>query len=166
MLPPAPNIALGHLASRRSADTSLSSHTLLRYGINAVFLETYWNDGSPVTQSRWIDNFIISTKPIGPVVCPRNPVLIKTPYHGPGKLETWSVEIASVDSHDTVIWRSRPLPPTERVEVNADTGTFVGPLAGKSQLDTDHDYRFRVRQSADNGHFSKWSPWHQTIKTE
>lgn len=44
------------------------------HGINAVFLETYWNDGSPVTQRRWIDNFVISTKPIGPVVCPRNQI--------------------------------------------------------------------------------------------
>ena len=58
------------------------------HGINAVFLETYWNDGSPVTQSRWIDKFVISTNPIGPIVCPRNPVLTKTPYHGPGKTTT------------------------------------------------------------------------------
>jgi len=36
------------------------------HGINAVFLETYWNDGSPVTQSRWIDNFVISTRPSVP----------------------------------------------------------------------------------------------------
>jgi len=38
------------------------------HGINAVFLEAYWNSGSPVTQSRWLDNFVISTEPIGPVV--------------------------------------------------------------------------------------------------
>ena len=76
------------------------------HGINAVFLETYWNDGSPVTQSRWIDNFVISTKPIGPVVCPRNPVLIKTPYHGPGKMETWQVEVASADQDEP--WSGNP----------------------------------------------------------
>ena len=71
-----------------------------------MFLETYWNDGSPVTQSRWIDNFVISTKPIGPVVCPRNPVLFKTPYRGPGKMATWQVEVASADQDDT--WSGDP----------------------------------------------------------
>lgn len=36
-----------------------------RYGINAVFFENYWNNGSPVTQTRYFDNLVISTKPIG-----------------------------------------------------------------------------------------------------
>ena len=35
------------------------------YGINAVFFENYWNNGSPKTQSRYIDNIIISTSKIG-----------------------------------------------------------------------------------------------------
>ncbi len=136
------------------------------HGINAVFLESYWNDGSPVTQSRWIDNFVISTKPIGPVVCPRNPVLIKTPYQGPGKLATWQVEVASADQDETVVWRSRPLTDTERVAVSAETGTFVGPLANQSSLDAGRVYCFRVRQTSDTGQMSDWSPWHQPIKTE
>lgn len=59
------------------------------HAINAVFLEAYWNQGSPVSQTRWLDNFVISTKPIGPVVCSANPVLIKTPYRGSGKLAAW-----------------------------------------------------------------------------
>ncbi len=33
--------------------------------INAIFLENYWNDGSPVLQERYMDNFVISTKRIG-----------------------------------------------------------------------------------------------------
>jgi hypothetical protein len=136
------------------------------HGINAVFLETYWNDGSPVTQSRWIDNFVISTKPIGPVVCPRNPVLIKTPYHGPGKMASWQVEVASADQDETVVWRSRPLTDAERVAVSADAGTFVGLLANKTSLDGGHVYYFRVRQTSDTGQMSEWSPWHQPIKTE
>ena len=37
------------------------------HGINAVFLESYWNKGSIKTQGRWYDNFIVSTRPIGPV---------------------------------------------------------------------------------------------------
>jgi hypothetical protein len=39
------------------------------YGINAVFLENWWNPGSPVDQERYFDNFVISTRPIG---CPES----------------------------------------------------------------------------------------------
>jgi hypothetical protein len=35
------------------------------YGINTVFLENYWNSGSPVAQERYFDNFIVSTTRIG-----------------------------------------------------------------------------------------------------
>lgn len=35
------------------------------YGINAVFLENYWNAGAPVAQERYLDGFIVSTEPIG-----------------------------------------------------------------------------------------------------
>jgi len=33
--------------------------------INAIFFENYWNNGSSVQQERYIDNLLISTKPIG-----------------------------------------------------------------------------------------------------
>lgn len=35
------------------------------FGINAVFLENYWNGGAPVAEDRIIDNFVVSTAPIG-----------------------------------------------------------------------------------------------------
>ncbi len=35
------------------------------YKINTIMLENYWNAGSPVAQERYMDNFIISTAPIG-----------------------------------------------------------------------------------------------------
>jgi hypothetical protein len=35
------------------------------YGINAVFLENYWNNGSPVAQERYFDEFVVSTQRIG-----------------------------------------------------------------------------------------------------
>jgi hypothetical protein len=35
------------------------------YGINAVFFENYWNDGSVQDQSRDFDNIVVSTAPIG-----------------------------------------------------------------------------------------------------
>ena len=40
-------------------------YQLLAYGINAVFFENYCNNGSPVTQTHYFDNLVISTKPIG-----------------------------------------------------------------------------------------------------
>jgi hypothetical protein len=135
------------------------------HGINAVFLETYWNDGSPVAQSRWLDNFVISTQPIGPIVCPTNPVLIKTPYRGPGKMAGWQVEVASADQEDTVVWRSNLLTADERVQVGAGGGIFVGPLANQSRLDAGRIYSFRVRQSSDIGQMSEFSPWHQPVRT-
>lgn len=135
------------------------------HGINAVFLETYWNEGSPVSQSRWLDNFVISTRPIGPIVCPTNPVLIKTPYCGPGKMAGWQVEVAPADREDTVVWRSNLLTTTERVEVGVGDGVFVGPLANQSGLDAGQVYCLRVRQSSDTGQMSDWSPWHQAVRT-
>ena len=35
------------------------------YGLNAVFLENYWNGGSPQSQERYLDNFVVSTQRIG-----------------------------------------------------------------------------------------------------
>ena len=44
------------------ADYNSDPHT---YKINAVFIENYWNNGSPILQERYLDNFVISTKRIG-----------------------------------------------------------------------------------------------------
>lgn len=35
------------------------------YGINALFLENYWNAGAPQPEERYFDNFVVSTQPIG-----------------------------------------------------------------------------------------------------
>ena len=35
------------------------------YGINAVFFENYWNEGSPAAQERYFDNIVVSTQRIG-----------------------------------------------------------------------------------------------------
>lgn len=140
--------------------------TYTGHGINAVFLETYWNSGSPVTQKRWIDNFVISTRPIGPVVCPRNPVLIKTPYRGPGKQAAWEVEIASDENRHNPVWRSAPLTAERRVQVGEKTGDFLAALRGHTRLAAATIYSFRVRQQSDTGRWSAWSPWHQPVRTE
>ena len=35
------------------------------FGINAIYLENYWNDGAPQAQERYFDNFVVSTERIG-----------------------------------------------------------------------------------------------------
>ena len=80
-------------------------------------------------------------------------------------MATWQVEIANADDERTVVWKSHALTATERVQVGTDDGTFVGPLANKSQLDAGRGYHFRVRQSSDTGQMSDWSPWHQAVRT-
>lgn len=35
------------------------------YGINAVYVENYWNEGAPKRQDRYFDDFIVSTQRIG-----------------------------------------------------------------------------------------------------
>jgi hypothetical protein len=35
------------------------------YGFNVVMLENYWNAGAPQNEDRYLDNFVVSTQPIG-----------------------------------------------------------------------------------------------------
>ena len=53
----------GQAEAVRSGLNSLGSYNA--YGLNAVFLENYWNAGSPQAQERYFDNFIVSTRRIG-----------------------------------------------------------------------------------------------------
>jgi hypothetical protein len=39
--------------------------TYAAFGVNAVLLENYWNGGAPRAQSRYFDNFVVSTARIG-----------------------------------------------------------------------------------------------------
>lgn len=48
------------------------------YGINAILLENYINNGAPQAQSRYWDNFVVSTQPIG---CSTDVVLIAPPQN-------------------------------------------------------------------------------------
>jgi hypothetical protein len=131
------------------------------HGINAVFLEAYWNQGSPVTQRRWYDNFIISAAPIGPVVCSANPVLIKTPYRGAGAQAAWEAHLASDAEGKAVVWQSHLQGKDDRLTVSDTTGAFVGELAGRKSLAAGKTYYVRARQKSDAGLWSNWSPWHQ-----
>ncbi len=138
--------------------------TYTKHGINAVFLEAYWNKGSPVTQSRWYDNFVIAAKPIGPVVCPPNPIIVKTPYRGPKKDGGWQFEVAADYDGKTVVYKSKRLPAGNRATVDRKHGSFGGTLSGNSRLSAAETYYVRVRQRSTNGTMSGWSRWHQGFR--
>ena len=53
----------GALEARRDTLNFVRSYS--DYGINAIFFENYWNDGSSKDQERYFDNIIVSTEPIG-----------------------------------------------------------------------------------------------------
>lgn len=136
----------------------------LKHGINAVFLESYWNGGALKTEGRWYDNFIVSTQPIGPVTCPVNPVLNKTPYHGIGKIEMWELELATDSEGNNIIYHSFSMDTEESITINTQSGTFVGSLKDKFQLTAGYTYFCRVRQKICRGPWSDWSRWHQPFK--
>jgi len=53
----------GNLEARRTGLNFVGTYA--DYGINAVFLENYWNAGSTKLQERYFDSFVVSTKRIG-----------------------------------------------------------------------------------------------------
>src|SRR6185369_486590 len=53
----------GRLSARKTGFNWVGNYSA--YGINAVFLEQYWNGGAPANESRDLDNFVVSTAPIG-----------------------------------------------------------------------------------------------------
>jgi hypothetical protein len=53
----------GHLEASRSDLNWVG--TWQTYGINTINFENYWNGGAPGTRTRYIDNIVIATRPIG-----------------------------------------------------------------------------------------------------
>lgn len=106
--------------------------------INAVMLEAYWNDGSPADQYRWYDDFVVSTKPIGPVTAAAVPQVLLT------AATACDVEVAADGKGEKIVWRSKP--------GEAKDGKLT--LGGKYESGT--VYFCRVRKSG-----GTWSGWHQ-----
>lgn len=53
----------GNLEARAADLNWVGSYS--EYGLNAVYFENYWNDGSTQEQSRFFDNLVVSTERIG-----------------------------------------------------------------------------------------------------
>jgi hypothetical protein len=126
-----------------------------KYGINALFLENYWNDGSPKEQERCFDNYVISAKPIGPIVVPLPPTIVKTPFEDPDQGDTqsaWQVRVASDPEGKTIAWDSG--------EIQGDGNSTVA-----KSLKPDTTYWASVRQCDSGGRWSDSSPWQGFFKT-
>jgi hypothetical protein len=152
----------GRLEAERTKLNFRGKYT--RHGINAVFLESYWNEGASKDEKRWYDNFVVSTKPVGPVTCPVNPVLFKTPYHGTGQQESWEVELATDFTGKEIVYKSKVQGVNTGLKINTETGSFTGTLSGKTQLVSGVTYFCRIRQKGTVTHWSDWSRWHQPFK--
>jgi hypothetical protein len=139
--------------------TNLDWHgTWSQYAINAVFLENYWNDGSIKRQSRWFDDFVISTRPIGPILATTPPVITRTaPATGSG----WELELAADPEGRDVVWRSKPMADdTMSLTVDPAHGAFAGSRADKCGLAAGQDYWARIRRLGEQN----WSPWHAPFR--
>ena len=53
----------GHLEAKRTNLNFIGNYD--GYGINAIFFENYINNGAPQAQSRYWDNFVVSTQRVG-----------------------------------------------------------------------------------------------------
>jgi hypothetical protein len=129
------------------------------WGINAVFLENYWNSGSVKRQSRWFDNFIVSTNPIGPILTSRAPILTRTGT--PAGM--WELQLAADSTGRDIVWTSR-LTAANAITVTADrTGrAFQGSHQGRTALRDGVTYWGRVRERG----APAWSEWHSPFRTK
>lgn len=153
----------GRLDTERQGLDFCGSYTGRGSSVNAIFLEAYWNDGSPRDQYRWYDDFVVSTAPIGPLTAPANPTLIRTP----GDCAAWEVQLAGDGAGERPVWNSGELPGAQRrVTVTPQAGTFLGAAAGRTALAAGSLVFCRVRQRDAAGGWSPWSPWHQPFGVE
>ena len=135
------------------------------HGINAVFLEAYWNKGSPVRavpldrQLRDLDQAHRAGR------LPAESGAHQDAVPRSAKQKAWEAEVAADGDGKTVVWRSQPIAAGDRTTVDAAAGQFVGPLAGEKQLDAAAVYYCRVRQQSEAGVWSPWSAWHQPLRT-
>ncbi len=140
------------------------------YGINAIFLEHYWNEGSPVEQERYFDDFVISTSYVGLAKSPLNPTVWKTAFRDDdaGDAQSaWQLQ-AAADLHGAdIVWDSGMINgPGDVVVLDANHGVFQGSLAGRERLDPDAVYALRTRRRDSTGDWSDWSPWMTTLRTD
>jgi hypothetical protein len=143
----------------KAARTDLNWHgKWTDYGINAVFLENCWNQGSVKKQARWFDDFVISTQPIGPITSLKPPTIVRTE---PGPTAAWQAEVATDPEGAGIVWKSHVVD-VSRVNLAVDQahGVFTGTCAKKLALGAGIIHWVRVREVGQ----TDWSPWHMPFR--
>lgn len=141
-----------------AARTDLDWHgTWSDYGINAVFLENYWNRGAIKREARWFDNFVISTKPIGPITAARPATIIRTTSSAN---LPWEAQIATDPDGKNIVWTSTTAAADQNLVVDDAHGKFTGSSQGKQTLDAGPTYWVQVRETGK----AQWSPWHMPFR--
>lgn len=133
--------------------------TYEEHGINAIFFEAYRDKQRATTEGhRWLDDFVVSTAPIGPVVAPPEPELIRRA----DACQAWELQIG--DEAGNVRWYSTTLASdTIRVRVDASNGRFDN--MGERLAPGSYTCRLRARSAAEAA-WSPWSHWHQPFRVE
>jgi ubiquinone/menaquinone biosynthesis C-methylase UbiE len=133
------------------------------YAINAVFLENYWNNGSAKKQSRWFDEFAVSTQRVGPIVTSTTPMFTRTE----GKdVAAWEAQVTADESGEDVLWASKMMDSaTKALTIDATHGTFTGSYSGLRALTSGAMYWLRLRQRSGSGVWSQWTAWHAPFLT-
>jgi hypothetical protein len=113
--------------------------TWTEYGINAFFLENYWNTGAVKRESRWFDGLAIGTRPLGPYLSSPSPVVFRTEGDS-----VWQVEVSD-KPQEPAIWQSKPAS-ARSVQVSQKLAPGI--------------YWTRVRGKQPDGSWTSWSDWH------
>jgi len=154
----------GRLEAER---TDLDWHGAWRdYGVNAVFLENYWNGGSVRRQARWFDGFVVSTTSVGPLRTTAAPILTRT-ASGSGAISAWQAQAAADPDGRDVVWTSASADggATRLTAGGGARGAFSGSRAGMTALGAGRAYWLRLRQRGPSGVWSGWSAWHAPFRT-
>ena len=84
-----------------------------KFTLNGMSWDCYWNGGSPVEQSRFYDDLMLSTQPIGPARTGPNPVIVASVSSEAGGWEVEAAEAAqeplvTANTVDGVVTRHQP----------------------------------------------------------
>ncbi|MBV2247277.1 MAG: T9SS type A sorting domain-containing protein [Lentimicrobium sp.] len=148
--------------------------------LNGMQWDCYWNGGSPRRQSRFYDDLMLSSEPIGPARTPVQPVIEIA--GSTGTEDAWEskfqVEVARTNQiplsvkdparkqpvmEYTTVWKGN----TQgfSIEVNDCYGEFINQPGNNNSLDYNTLYSVRLRQKIGDSEWTDWSPWHAGFAT-